>query len=485
MAPIIQGRDRGHACLSLSLRQVQGPQASNAEIQDSARSETYPRRMRLVPSPTSRLTIAGMVTGLAASFLMSSPAHAAGPPAPGDFTGYGFDTCVAPSQSVMDAWNLRSPFTAVGIYISGSSRYCGDAYQTNLTKDWVTRNAANGWRFMPIHVGRQAPCFVNNPNSRVQKKRMSWTVSTARSQARSDAAETVAALVKYGFGAGSYSYLDIEWYARTKACDNVVLEFVDAWNEYLHSKGYKSGVYSSGSAAIAAIDAARISGRTGFTKPDQLWFAWTNKIANTDGGPYLSDSGWANHQRIHQYHNGVTMTYGGKSINIDKDFLDVGRGSVAGRDVLPCDVRMSFTSYPTLKVGSQGPEVAALECRLRELGYLSVVNQTFRPVTATAIDAFRASKGWAPTGHTTRATWTALLSYGSYPRVRKQGSVGPSVWRLQRSLIAAGLRPRLTGVYDPSTVAAVKAYRKANGLPQYSTTESTVWGLLQRGKTAG
>jgi peptidoglycan hydrolase-like protein with peptidoglycan-binding domain len=112
------------------------------------------------------------------------------------------------------------------------------------------------------------------------------------------------------------------------------------------------------------------------------------------------------------------------------------------------------------------------------------VNESFGSGTAKAIDAFRKTKGWAPVGRTTRPTWTALLSDGTSPRVLKQGSVGLSVWRLQRSLIAAGLKPRLTGRYDSSTVAAVKAYRKANGLTVYSTTEATVWSLLQRGKTA-
>jgi peptidoglycan hydrolase-like protein with peptidoglycan-binding domain len=83
----------------------------------------------------------------------------------------------------------------------------------------------------------------------------------------------------------------------------------------------------------------------------------------------------------------------------------------------------------------------------------------------------------------TRATWTALLAKGSNPRVLKEGSVGQSVWRLQRSLVAAGLRPRLTGVYDASTVSAVRAYRKARGLPSSTTTESKVWAQLRRGKT--
>lgn len=438
-----------------------------------------------MPSPTSRLMITGILTGLAATFLMSSPASAAGPSAPGNFTGYGFDACVAPSQSVMDTWNARSPFSAIGIYVSGNSRYCGDAHQPNLSKAWVAKNAKKGWRFMPIHVGRQSPCFVNNPKSRVQKRKMSSNVATARKQARQEGAETVKALRKYGFGKGSYSYLDIEWYARTTKCDTIVLEFSDAWTEYLHRKGYKSGVYSSGSAAIAAIDKARKTKRKGFTLPDQLWMAWTNKKANTDGGPYLAADGWAKHQRIHQYHNGVDMTFGGKKLNIDKNFLDVGKGSVPVKQSLPCKVKMTFGSYPSLKVGSKGPEVAALECLLRKQGVSRSVNQSFGSGTAKAIDAFRKSKGWAPVGRTTRPTWTALLSHGAVPSVLKYGSVGQSVWRLQRSLIAAGLKPRLTGRYDSKTVVAVKAYRKANGLPVYQTTDSTVWNLLKRGRTAG
>src|SRR4051794_470776 len=150
--------------------------------------------MRLVPSPATRLLIVTVLTGLAASFLLSSPASAARPKAPGSFTGHGFDACVAPKQSVMDTWNLQSPFSAVGIYVSGNSRYCGDTHQPNLTRSWVARNASNGWRFIPIHVGRQVPCYKNNPRSRVQKRHMSTNVATARRQARSEARETIAAL---------------------------------------------------------------------------------------------------------------------------------------------------------------------------------------------------------------------------------------------------------------------------------------------------
>lgn len=438
--------------------------------------------MRLPSSASMRLPVVGLVTGLVASILLSSPASAASPQGPGSFTGQGFDTCVAPSQATMDAWNLTSPYSAVGIYISGGSRYCGDADQPNLSKEWVTQNTRNGWRFLPIHVGRQAPCFENNPASRVQKKKMSRSAATARKQAREEAGEAVAALKRYGFGKKSVSYLDIEYYDRSAACDRVVLAFADAWTEYLHSKGYRSGVYGSGSAVIQAIDEARGTKLRGFDEPDQLWLAWGNGKANTDGGPYLSDKGWKR-QRLHQYQLDVTVTYGGAAVNIDKNFLDVGKGSRAGKESKPCGTTQSFSRYATLKVGAKGKQVKALECLLKKRGLLSSADTHYGIGTARAVDAFRQTQGWPATGTATRATWTALLSAGKDPRVLKEGSVGPSVWRLQRSLVAAGASLKITGVYDSRTVKAVKAYRSARGLPGYTTTEASVWAELKRGQT--
>lgn len=438
--------------------------------------------MLKVPSPTSRPLAIALATFLTALMITATPASAAAPRGPGSFKGYGFDACVAPAQKVMDQWNLKSPYSAIGIYISGNSRYCGDKYQPNLSKAWVTKNAANGWRFMPIHVGYQSPCFQNNPTSRVQKKKMSTKVATARKQAVSDAKESMAAATKYGFGSGTVLYLDLEWYARTKACDNVTLEFIDAWNEQLHGSGFKSGVYSSGSAAIKVTDEARAAKRPGFTLPDQMWIAWTNKVANTDGGSFLSDAGWANHQRIHQYHNGVNQRYGGFTLNIDKDFLDVGKGSVATADPKPCNVAMSFTTYPKLKTGSNRAEVATLQCILKQLGLKKTVTGTFGSGTRAGVNAFRAKMGWSGTGVVTTTTWTALLTTGSKPRVMKYGSVGGAVWRLQRSLNAAGHHVGITGKYGATTVNAVKAYRKSHGLSAYATTESSVWSLLAHGK---
>lgn len=434
-----------------------------------------------VPSPTR--TVGILLATAAAVVAAASPAQAR-PQGPGSFTGYGFDTCSAPSQKTMDAWNLNSPFTAIGIYVSGNSRYCGDQYQPNLTPTWVSTNSTNGWRFLPIHVGYQSPCFKNNPNSRVQKKHMSTNVNTARSQAHSDALETIAALKRLGFkDANTASFLDLEWYSRTKACDNVVLEFIDEWTETLHENHFMSGVYSSGSAAIKAMDDALAARRSGFNRPDYAWIAWTNGEANVDGGTYLRDSFFTPHRRIHQYLNGKTVSYAGSSVNIDWDWVDIGYGSVPSVEPKPCGVRMSFNTYPTLKAGSTGREVSALQCLLKLRGYSVPVNGSFGSSTTSALNQWASSMGWKPVSRTTPATWTALLSAGPKPRVLKRGSVGESVWRLQRALRAAGDNAPTNGLYDAATVTAVQAYRDANGLTKYQTAEGTVWGLLQRGHT--
>jgi hypothetical protein len=380
----------------------------------------------------------------------------------------------------MDAWNLLSPYRAIGIYISGSSRYCGDQYQPNLSPSWVATNAANGWRFMPIHVGYQAPCFKNNPDSRVQKKRMSSTISTARAQARSDAAEAVAALKRYGFASRSVMYLDIEWYDRSKtSCDDVTRRFIDEWTQEIHAAGYLSGLYSSGSAAIKSVDEMR--GVSWYDLPDHMWFAWTNKVASVYGGPYLSAAGWADHQRIHQYHNNVTVSYGGHRLTIDKDFLDVGKGAVISKEALPCGVRMSFSAYPSLKLGAERAEVSTLQCLLTKNGHATEVTGTFDAATRAALNDFRAAHGWAQNGYVNGVIWTSLLSYGQPPLVRKYGSVGDMVWRLQRALTAAGESVTINGYFDRQTAAAVKAYRVANGLGAYPTAEAKVWSALKRG----
>lgn len=322
--------------------------------------------------------------------LSASPAAAASPQGPGTYLGKAFDTCAAPNQATMDAWKTHSPFGAVGIYISGNSRACGGG--ANLTPAWVQANADNGWRFLPLHVGYQSPCFSG------EKKRMSSNVATARQQAASDAAETIAALRNFGFGPGAASYLDIEAYGRTTACDNAVLEFIDVWTETLHAHGYLSGVYSSGFSGIATINEAMLGGRSGFTAPDHIWFAHTNGQATTEaGGSYLHPSLFANHQRIHQYDNGETETFGGKTLTIDWNYMDITATSTP-------------TSMPKLKRGSKGPAVVHLQQLLQATGRNVPVNGKFNKKTEKAVKNYRKRNGMKPKPVVNQRVWQLLLS---------------------------------------------------------------------------
>ena len=241
----------------------------------------------------------------------AAPLAAAGPQ-PGTYTGRGFDACAAPSLSAMNTWRDSSPYQAVGVYISGGLRACS---QPNLTASWVTNTTADGWHLMPIDVGRQAPCTN-------YASRMSTDPATARSQGSTAAASAVTAAQNLGIPAGSAIYSDIEAYTRGGSCTTAVLNYVQGWTQALHDRGYLSGVYSSAASGIADLVAA-VPNTPAELRVDHIWFAWWNNVADTDGGSYIPDNYWNQRQRIHQFRGGATETYGGVSINIDRNYLDV------------------------------------------------------------------------------------------------------------------------------------------------------------------
>lgn len=419
-----------------------------------------------------------LLTTLLVASLISAPAQAAEPSSPKRFTGFAFDTCVAPSNATMDAWNVASPFAVVGIYTSGNSRYCDDSKQPHLSPAWVQRQASQGWLFMPIHVGYQAPCFVSTSN---KKHLMSYNTSTARAQARADADEATSRAAAFGFARGNAIYLDIEWYNRTNiACDNAVMAFIDAFVQRAHKRGYKVGLYSSASAAIQAVDETRHQGRRGMDYPDQMWFAWTNERANTDGRPYLADTFWKR-DRIHQYHNNVTVKYAGHPVLIDKNVVDVGGGSRAKQEKKMCRVEPTMKRYRTLKPGKRGDDVRLVQCLLRKQGHKAKVTGRWNKKTTRAVKSFRRDMGWSATPRVNKAVWTSLLARGSAP-VLKRGKSGERVYRLQRSLRAAGQTVTVNGVFDARTTKAVRSYRRSVGLPAYQSADRLVWSALKHGR---
>lgn len=225
------------------------------------------------------------------------------------YTGLGFDACTAPSSRSMAAWG-SSPYRAIGIYIGGTNRGCS---QPNLTSSWVSAQTAAGWHLIPTYVGLQAPTSSCSSCAKL-------SASRAVAQGEEEAVDAVAQAAAVAMGPGSPIYFDMESYTRTTSATSAVLTFLEAWTEKLHSLGYVSGVYSSSASGIADL-AGQLA--TGYTLPDNLWFANWNGQANTTDS-YVPASGWSNHQRIHQYRGGHDETYGGVAINIDSNYVDGG-----------------------------------------------------------------------------------------------------------------------------------------------------------------
>lgn len=385
---------------------------------------------------------------------------------PGRFTGPGFDACTAPSQSAMDAWRALSAYRAVGVYIGGVSRGCG---QPNLTAAWVSQQARSGWRMIPTYVGLQAPCttFYN---------RMSSDPQSARAQGRAEARDAIAHASALGIGVASTLYSDIEGYNTSiRSCVTAVLGYVSGWTRVLHAGGYQAGVYSSGSSGISDMSAQYTAAT--FNRPDYIWLAWWNNAADVNGGSYVGATQWSNHQRIHQFAGPASESYGGYRINIDRDFLDVGSPAAS-----PCPTQLNFAGYPTLRSGDTAGQVLAAQCLLIKRGFdPGAVTGAVGPSTAAAIAAFKSSVGLANRAVLGRHGWAALLSAGRTPFLQL-GSTGRGVRKLQRSLTASLGQPvAISGVFDRSTRRAVTAFQTAHGLTVDGRIGSRTWAALQTG----
>ena len=234
----------------------------------------------------------------AAQALLTPTAAAAVPASATSYAGEGFDACTAPSSAYMSAWKSASPYGAVGVYIGGADRACA---QPNLTASWVSQQAALGWHFLPTYVGVQAAL---------------GQITSPASQGVAAAQDAVTQAAALGFGPGTPIYYDMEAYPSTQASN--ALGFLSAWTTQLHVDGYRSAVYSSSSSGITDLAGNLLR----YAMPDLIWDALWNGDAST-ADPAIPSTDWASHQRAHQYNGGVNAAYGGDTLNIDQDYLDI------------------------------------------------------------------------------------------------------------------------------------------------------------------
>ncbi|MFD7663258.1 DUF1906 domain-containing protein [Streptomyces sp. NPDC059788] len=271
------------------------------------------RRRALRPSIllTALTGLLGLLATLLAPAAGAEPDRA-GPRGPNVFQGWAFDTCKAPSSSTLRAWKA-SKYRGIGIYFGGRGRACPS--QPNLTPDWVRAAHRAGWRLLPLYVGSQAPCVVNQNKRKVTIGGDPVRAGTGEGQ---DAVRRAKAL---GIVPGSALYLDMEAYSlRDASCTGRALSYIRAWNRETTRQGYVPGFYSSADSGVRHMERARQAGTRDL--PSVMWFARWHSKPNLYGEPELNGKAWRPHGRIHQYAGNVAETHGGRRMIIDRNQVD-------------------------------------------------------------------------------------------------------------------------------------------------------------------
>ncbi|WP_246108908.1 peptidoglycan recognition protein family protein [Streptomyces sedi] len=156
---------------------------------------------------------------------------------------------------------------------------------------------------------------------------------------------------------------------------------------------------------------------------------------------------------------------------------------VGGDPGEPGPPALDFPAYDTLRDGSTGAQVTALQYLLNQNGQnAGTVDGQFGPSTAAAVRGFQSAKGLEADGVVGPRTWTALLSAGATTTVR-EGSSGEAVSRLQRALTAAlGQTVDVDGQFGPNTGAAVREYQADRDLEADGVVGPATWEALQSGR---
>ena len=231
----------------------------------------------------------------------------------------------------MDAWLTSSPFWGAGIYIGGSMASCRrrrptPASRTSTPPGSLDSAPTDGGCCRSGWAAGLVPHALRRPDRRrsgrrVRRGRRPWTY---RGRSRRDSRARARPARR-----GSTLWYDLEggYDVANDDCRRSALRFLSGWTFALHDLGYRSGVYSSVSAGIHALDNADNLSPGSYEMPDQVWFAWYNGRADVDVDPqWVRSSSWEG-QRVHQYEAHTSAAYGGVALTIDRNFMELDGGA--------------------------------------------------------------------------------------------------------------------------------------------------------------
>ena len=426
------------------------------------RTAPFPRAARRRNGHVTALTVVAGLTALVTLVSLAAPALAApattvryGAGATSTpYSGRAFDTCAAPPLAAISAWGA-SPYRALGVYIGGVNRTCG---QPQLTTSWVTAVSGLGWRLLPVYKGLQAPCGGKPADAKIRP-------ALAAGQGTAAADDAVTKAKGLGLLSGSAIYSDMETYATSDAsCRTAVLRYLSAWTIEIHRLGYIAGVYAQ--LASGAHDLAGVYGSASYARPDALWIARYDGSTSLTGWAGIPDTGWATRQRAKQYSNSHNETYGGVTLSIDNDQVNAPAATVGfGYSVTSSTVLNGragpATTYPVVSTHAPGSA-------------LTVVCQAPGMKTGTTTVWDKLSDGTYVTDYyvstPSKAGYSGPLPRCSYPyQVSAAGGV--------RERTGPGASSRAVGLLSAGALARVSCQQRGS-----MTRTTRIWDKLTDGR---
>lgn len=161
--------------------------------------------------------------------------------------------------------------------------------------------------------------------------------------------------------------------------------------------------------------------------------------------------------------------------------LNVGEGACAG----VCSylgvpyVERNLSNYPTIRMGSRGNFVVALQYLLNMYGYNLSKDGIFGAGTMRAVQQFQTNNNLTADGIVGANTWRALLNLNPSSQILRRGSKVSAVLYLQKLLLSY-LYPitNLDGIFGGETERAVKAFQVENGLTADGIVGPATWRAL-------
>ena len=196
-----------------------------------------------------------------------------------------------------------------------------------------------------------------------------------------------------------------------------------------------------------------------------------------------------------QYLGGHDETWGGVRINIDSNFIDLGKGTTARPEPKPCNgTRINFPDYELLRpprtkkngtvVKPDTRLVSAAQCLLKQQGYFDgEITGSYGGRMSKATRAWQADHGYAEKDLWSRQHWMTLLATGPKTTL-KRGASGVAVRRLQRALNATSVNRKvaISGVFGEGLEPAVKSWQSSIGHDASGVVNARTWRAVLAGK---